>query len=370
MSNSIQIEIDGQKYSGFTNVVVTLANVDSISGQFDFTTTFSENLDFPIKRGSSCVIYVNDTPVVTGYVEVIEISYDASGNSISAKGRDVTADVIDSTLPGDIVLNNGAELEDIIRAVLDSLNLQSVGIISTVDIEPFDDGEMSASSETTQNAFSLIMEHAKAKEVLLTTDGLGNIVIQRASTVAVNNGILNIQGDDASNIIRARLSLDDTQRFHDYVCRSQDSIDYSKALFEDFDGFINVESSAVDEQVRDSRRLEFFSETTLDGGGAEQRSIWEANVRKGKAFQYSVTVQDFTYDGTNIWRPNLLIPVVDNFTNINSELLLNSVSFSSDSSSGTMANLDFVDPNTYQLSIERTRQEILSESLADEFVID
>ena len=93
------------------------------------------------------------------------------------------------------------------------------------------------------------------------------------------------------------------------------------------------------------------------------RAKWEANVRKTRGRQYSVTVVGFRNQTKALWKVNTLVSVVDEFAGINSQMLINSVDFSFSLDSGSTTSMTLVPSNAYTIDLSEPKTETTGRGL-------
>jgi prophage tail gpP-like protein len=177
-SNNILMEINGVAYEGFIDFTVS-RSFTTLSGKFLFTAICDPQKPFPIDVNDECTIALNNEPIIDGFIEIIKINYSSSGHQIIAEGRDKTCDIIDSHV-GQESFNTPITLQEIIKNCLKTLGITNIKIISNVNITPFDRAIPQACDIGT-TWFEFIEKLCRIKQVILTTDGQGNILLDRAS---------------------------------------------------------------------------------------------------------------------------------------------------------------------------------------------
>lgn len=367
----ITLEIEGVNYTGFTAINAE-RSIENISGIFNFTAVFSSNLNFPIKIGSSARVMVNNTPVITGFVEVLDINYSSTNHTINLQGRDKTCDIYDSQLDGDVEFVPPISLEQVIKQTLSKIGINDIGIVNEAgNIAPFEQSEI-VSSRIGQGAFSFIETYARKRQVFVTTDGKGNIMLARGSSITIPTGLYNQIGDPNrnNNILDSSVKYDHSQRFNVYRCKSQ-----GNPITFNFSGDIEApevtdrSGVAVDTAIRSTRVLNFNAENSSDNSEVAKRADWEANIRRSRSFTYTVKVQGDTYDkeGQNPWQINRLVQVIDDFASVNAVLLIKQVGFSLSIDGGTVTTLELVTPDGYRPEPGRTKQQKKSDAFGFDF---
>lgn len=340
----IILEIDGVSYTGFTSANLN-RDIEALAGDFNFTATAEATKNFPIKRMSSVVIKINDIVKLTGYVEKISVSYDNGSHTINISGRDKTSVLIDSSVYGTRKFNAPTTLIKIIEKIISDLGADLKVINKTNETLKI---KTPCEAEVAANAFEFLDEQAKKLGCLLTTDGEGNVIIIRANTDKITSTKLqNIKGAE-NNILSCSFDLDDSQRFKKYKVIGQQIPTLDMANF-------NVTSSkgeATDNDCILNKKLIIHPETDVDILDAKKRAQWEANVRRARSLKYNCTVQGWEYEAGKLWDFNKSIMVQDDFCDIEQDMLIKSVSYTLDESSGSKTEISLLVPDAYTLEAE------------------
>ncbi|MBJ8914173.1 phage tail protein, partial [Citrobacter freundii] len=209
----VVLEVDGQQWDGWTEMSVT-SSLEAVAGEFDLTVTtqWSEASPRVIKQGMPCIVRLGKDTVLTGYIDDFIPSYDAENMSIRVMGRDKTGDLVDSSVVHKSGQWKGVRLEQLATEICKPYG---ISVISETDT-----GEIFASVvlEQGETAFDLLDRLAKQRGVLLTADGLGNLVITRASTKRA--GVPLIFG---TNILAARGRFSWRERNSQYIVKGTSS---------------------------------------------------------------------------------------------------------------------------------------------------
>jgi prophage tail gpP-like protein len=360
--NNITIEIDGVEYTFFKSMTVK-RSLETLSGSFSFISSGTGSEDFPIKVGQECVISINGTRVLTGFVEQISGTLDSATDDITIVGRDKTADLIDSTLGNDISLNASFTLKELAELILKKLKITNIKIVDNVNPAPFNDR---ATIEIGTTAFEYLEKYAKKRQLLLTTNGNGDLVFTRSGTTILET-VLSTEPGAAATIINRTFHLDTTKRFNAYVCKNQDN-DSSAVFFESKTSeSVDRQAIAIDKSIRATRVYTFQSgHSTMVSGELLKRAQWEANFRRAQGFSYTCLVQGFKpLSDDRIWEPNLLVRVIDKESNlnlgkgadINSTLLISSITYSLTNESGATTSLQLVTRDSFTLQVNKPEKD-------------
>lgn len=356
MTQSINIIIEGKEYTDFTSASVT-KSIETLAGSFTFDATSTEKINFPIKVGSACQIVVKGTQVINGHIEKLTINYDATTHSIQIKGRERTADIIDSTLGSgsSTEFKTPISLKLITEKILQTLNLSDIKVIENIALKQFQ--QDNPSTEYGTSAFEFLEKYAKKRQVLLTTDGDGNIVFTRAPTQKYKTALI-LKQDAASTILSGSIIYDETKRFHDYFCATQDNPSGSTQFFKNAKESVDSSGTATDKSIRDSRIYHFEANFSSASETLNDRCKWESNFRRAQSKIWNYTVQGHIAEDDNmIWKPGYLVRVIDEFSNTNSILLISAVTYTEDLSEGTKTKLKIVTKESFTLEVNKPEKE-------------
>jgi prophage tail gpP-like protein len=317
---------------------------------------------FPIRVQDRITIYVDNTPRLIGYVDAIEISYDTNNHYISISGRDKTCDLIDSTLGANVTFNSPITIEQVARSILNTIGLTDVRVINTVNVAPFTQAEV-VNAEVGQSGFDVIEQYCRKRQILATTDGAGNLLLTQSSNNTIKTILFN-RVLNGCNILQASVSYNWQQRYNKYVCHSQgnDSVLGFPGAEElpDSEGFSG--SPSYDSAVRNTRQYNFIAESSSNSDECQLRARWQRDWNKTQSFRYFATVQGHTALLDNIvWTPNLLVTVIDEFADINAQLLTSRVTYT-ETLNGPTTTIEFVDRNSYKLQSEQEQRDTESQT--------
>ena len=345
----ITIEVDGIRYTHFKNVSIS-TTLEAIADQFSIVATAQETNNFPITQRAECRALIDNVPIVTGFIETLTVNYDVNSHQISITGSDKTVDVVDTTCADDMVFTGDITFKRFVELALKQAGVTGIQVIDAVgDIEPLKEADIQ-SSETGEPLFSFLERHARSRQILLSSNGDGNIELTRNSTQLINNyQLLNRKNDPNNTILSATLTLDDTQRFNRYIIKSQTAPNSFAALFssQPASEMANKEAESVDDDIRESRILRLEAEKSSSVEQAQPRADYENNIRRIRSKPYSATVAGHVIPGTTTPFPvNRLIKVEDVLADLNETMLINSVTYNLSNNEST-TTFGLVDQSAY-----------------------
>jgi prophage tail gpP-like protein len=346
------LEVNGVPYDFFTDAQVSI-RLDALSRQFSFGATAVAGTLLPFRGGEACRVLDGDDVMLTGYIERLDVDYGTTRHTIAVSGRDKCGDVVDSALTATGDFQPPITLKRVIQKGLADIGAR-ITVIDNAGTESFKKASDLVAPEPGQNAFEFIEALARKRQVLLTSNGDGDLVLTRAATTRSTGALQNKVGAEDNNIIASSSSYDGTGRFKTYTILAQPGPLPTFSAGDIGTGGTNQSASFTDDgkDVRDGRQWASQPETAMVRTDALARAKWEANLRKARGRLYSATVQGFrTYPGGPLWEVNTVVPVVDDFAGIGGEMLISGVSFALDEQQGSTTTLTLVPTNAYTLQL-------------------
>jgi prophage tail gpP-like protein len=325
--------------------------LDQVSGSFSFQAASDYKQPFPVPRGQAVKVFVNSTQVMTGFVDKITVSYDGTQHSITVEGRDKTADIVDSKVDHKIEFQAPITLEDVATQTLSSIGASDVQVINNVKggIDPFVKGEL-ISANIGQSAFEFIDQYAKKRQVVLTTDGKGNLVFERASTESTNIQLNNIVGGNSNTIKTGQVEYDDSERYGNYTFYSQGNPAGDKTASESSKQLTTRTGIFTDSEVRSSRKYHEIAEASSKDEPLEKRAKWEGLIRKAKSVKYTCNVVGHSAtDSGPAYKPNTLVLVNDDFSDMHQELLIIKVTYRLSMGEGSTTELELLSREAFAI---------------------
>lgn len=310
----VRLKVDGTLYGGWQNVRIQ-RSIEQITGTFELSVTerwSGQGTPRPIRPGAECQVLIDNNPVITGYVDDVNISYDADNHTVSVSGRDKTGDLVDSSAPVGFSLNG-------INLLLAAQRLcKPFGISAKADVDvggPF----MALVGNPGDSVFTTISAGAKVRGVLLMADGNGDLRITRASTKRVPATL-----QLGRNVLSCSASFSHKDRFSTYTVTGQAAAKDTQIFGA---GAFQISNTATDGFIKRHRPL-VIPAADLEGLADAQASAgWERNVRFGRSQPIQYSVQGWKYDDANIWPINLQVAVKDDLLGIDAVRLITAVSF-------------------------------------------
>jgi prophage tail gpP-like protein len=357
---SLTIRKNGLDYTNWTSANVSMG-IEQAAYGFTFVATADENEVIPIKGGELVEILADGILICTGYVDSPQVDHDFESHTITVTGRSLLADFIDSSVGTIKEFDGQVNLVDIIRSVLNGMGLSNIKIVNEAGtIKNFDASDIT-SAEIGQTGFDFCEKFARKRQVLITTNPSGGLVLARAGSNTSSVAIRHIKNDKGNNVISARFKDDQSERYNKYVAQSQGNPANLDAGTPP-ESIIDQVGVIYDPEIRASRVLEFYAEESSDSFTLKERAKWEANIRRARGKTYMAQIAGHTIDGEAFF-PNVLHQIDDFKAGISSQLLTKQIVYEYSVDNGSITTIEFTSKNAYTLQVEADARE----AMGDEF---
>lgn len=360
----MRLEVNGTEYKDFLTLNVEL-RLDALSNIFTFEAAAPGVSRLPFKKGDPVRVIVDGEPVLSGFVEIIGGGYDTQSHGITIQGRDKTGDIVDSTLDNLGDIRSPISLKALIEKTIKSTG-STLKVIDNANPKQFNEALDVAAPESEKNVAEFILEKAHLRQVLLTSNSDGNIVIEKTPGGDSNGFLQNITNAANNNILSADFSYDDTGRFNVYkFVSSLNPIALNKTNNTQISSIVSQKGSVIDTGIRVGRQLILIPDSATSDDSNSDLAKWEANIRKARGNAYSCVVQGYRPEpGFDIWLPNRLVHIVDEFAGINAQMLINTVNFSMSRTTGRLTTLTLIEKNAYTLTLNEPKSQDLGAGFA------
>lgn len=335
MADVVELLAGGRSHAGWKAVRVT-RSMENGAGSFSLSVSERwPGLDQArqVRPGQSCEITIGSEPVVTGYVDEVEVDMDSAGHSVRVAGRDSTADLIDCSAVRQAGQWRGLRIEQIAAELAAPFGVR---VRTNVDT-----GKLltSFALQEGETAFEAITRAARIRALLVISDGAGGLLITRAGSARIETEL-----KLGSNLLRCSVKGDWKDRYRDYLVKGQaPGNDY-------FNGpaASQVSAKASDGGITRYRPLLITADSPDIGATLQQRALWEANIRAARALTVTATVQGWRHAG-GLWAPNSLVRVLAEPLHLSAELLLVSAEFGLSDGEGSTTTLTLTRADAYTL---------------------
>ena len=343
----IELIVDGTPYTDFTDATVNVS-IETLCNDFSFTASAVNGFP-PFRLGQPVVAIVDGVTKCSGHIDEINGSESEGSHTVTYSGRDNTGDFIDSTINiiDDIRPNKGFTLIQLVSIVVDHLGLD-IGIIDFYNPPPFNGAEDFIKPEVGQNAFDLVMQYARKRQALLTSDGGGRIVITQSQPTNSGAALQRVAGGDDNNILSQDWSFESSQEFNKYIHRGQlDPTALNNAGESDSETVEDQSGEVINSGSRVGRQRVVVETESYSSQQLSDRALWSAQIAKSKAVRFNCSVKGHQMPQGGVWLENTLAQINSSVADITRMMLINSISFSYAEGQATTTSLEFVEANVY-----------------------
>lgn len=328
--SEIVLKVDGTLHSGWTEISVQ-RSLDMIADAFELTLTDRWSKDAQprtIKVGAACEVVIDGERVITGFVEDVTPSYDATQHSVTVSGRSKLGDLVDSTLDA-----KEYKQRTLLQIATDILKKFNIDIIVQTDLgDAFKRERLSAGD----SPFDFLNKLCQRRAVRMISNADGDLVFTRAGTQRINTSLTL-----GNNILSASGEFSQRERFSIYTVTGQTE----SSLLSESSG--SKSASVADKNIKRYRPFVNMMDGNMEIADCKKMASWECNTRSGRAESIVYTVLGWRHaDG--LWNINHLVPVDDAFLDVHEDRLITEVRFLMDES-GQRTELRVMPVTAYDL---------------------
>jgi prophage tail gpP-like protein len=337
-------------WDGWTELEIT-RSIDRIAGAFALGLTErwpGQSERRKIQMGMACKVAVDGEVLITGWIDDVEINYDAMSHQVIVRGRDRTGDLFDCAAIQRPFEMSGLKLDEIARRLCAPFGIP---VRAEVDMgRPIPRFAI----QPGETVFDAIERGCRARAVLPVADGLGGLVLTRAGMRGEAAARLQL-GGDKGNIKGGSTTLSMKELFSEYVVMGAAAAPSALGLVfgpnpDAPDGPGVAPSARIrDPSVTRYRPTVVLAEMEGTSVTLRQRAEWQRAVAVGKSVKAIRTVQDWRA-GKQLWHPNTSTRVTDEFANLEDEpMLIAGTRMMLSESTGTLTELTLALPDAYAL---------------------
>lgn len=349
VNNEATLKAGGTSFVGAWEQVHIRKSMINLAGGFGFDTTDFFSKSKLIRMGDPVVVDIDGQPVNTGYIDWMPVAYDADGHFVHIKGRDKTADLVDSSYIGTVNEWKNQSVKNIIINMCAPYGIDVV-VDTTVEeaanflIETF-------KANDAESAYDQIKDLCIDNGILPLSYGDGFLTLTKVTTKrkATDNLEFGI------NVSNGRLLQDDRERYSEYNVKGLGISNDNKSQSD----YIEPFGRATDSVIKRFKPLTIFQDRSTDSGRCEKRAKWEAALRAGFSRGIVYEVNEWIQKSGKIWDINMLVKVKDDFLGVNTEMVIAEVDYVLDEDS-LRTMLLVVDKDTFsgEASEVRTKMEL------------
>lgn len=352
------LRLDGFDVEGWTSIAVS-RSLDQLADTFDLELTTQLSSRPPpveISEGQACELLYGEEVLLSGYIDMVDLSYDATSTSLTVSGRSRAGDLVDCTAIRPGKRTGGSWKNTSFLSIANAIT-EPFGITVYCDLgDPKESYFKLAEGET---CFSALERLGKDYGLRVVSYSDGDIQYTRTGLDVLPDVVI----ENGRNVLAGGVTRDLTERFSDYLFKGQlqasdevagGDVNTSHLVLDDGVGRYRPLLIESDEQARDAKGQ--FSKGK-NKTSLQLRAEWERNTRAGRSRQLSYEVcnpDDLSLSWEmrpgELWRPNLIVSVLDPFLGIDGQYLVTAVTLVRDSS-GTRTSLNLTFAEAYETEL-------------------
>jgi len=367
----VTLTVGSQVFTDFSKVSIE-RDLQSLSGRFSLqcldtaradAALVGPSLPTPLLTGAPATLAIDGEKVLIGYIGRVALSIDGERLSCEVGGLDKTGDLV----RGAAFPSGPTEFRGIGLLALAQKVCAPFGITASADVDlgaPFP--RLALHPEDTGR--DVLDMAARQRGVLVTSDGLGGLVLTRGGVTRAPAPLWLGQ-----NVVGASSEDDWSQRFSDYFVKGQTpaangrragvapalthgvtpsggpcSVAPGGATAIEAGGVL-MTGHAIDPGV--TRWLPTVRRARSQSGSStvQEQAQWMLRTARGRSLSLHYRVLDWRdKPGGTLWRPNQVTPVSDPYCGINEDMLIAGVAFAY-GAAGMITTLRVVRRGTYDL---------------------
>lgn len=370
-TRAVSVSVNGMVLDRWTSVAIN-RDLGEICGSFELTLRDdarslaawpygTPGQIGPLLLSQPVEISVYGQVVLRGWVEAVEPSYQEGEASLTIAGRDIAGDLVDCTAgPEGPVEFKGLRLEEFAERLCAPFR---IGVRCDVDTgEPFE----KISVDVTETVLSAIEKYARQREVLVTSDGIADLVLTRSGQT---RAAADIKGP-GPGVLMVRGQFSATDRFSDYYVKGQAAraagarssaapmtpgsspearvdayLGMGGAAAREAGG-VTVLGHARDTEITRHRPMVTLLKASGKDADAHSQADWMARVHRARGDNLVIALQGWRAAG-QLWQPNCLTRVTDRFMMVDRDYLIAGVRYGYGDSEGEVAELRVTGPEAY-----------------------
>lgn len=384
-TRAVSVSVNGMVLDRWTSVAIN-RDLGEICGSFELTLRDdarslaawpygTPGQIGPLLLSQPVEISVYGEVVLRGWVEAVEPSYQEGDASLTIAGRDIAGDLVDCTAgPEGPVEFKGLRLEEFAERLCAPFG---IGVRCDVDTgEPFD----KISVDVTETVLSAVEKYARQRAVLVTSDGIADLVLTRSGQT---RAAADITGP-GPGVLMVRGQFSATDRFSDYYVKGQapraggqrasaapmtagslpavrgdeaaryraanggGQIKTKKAagLPTREAAGVTVLGHARDTEITRYRPMVTLLKASGRDADAQSQADWMARVHRARGDNLVIALQGWRAGGA-LWQPNCLTRVTDRFMMVDRDYLIAGVRYGYGDGEGEVAELRVTGPEAY-----------------------
>lgn len=332
--DDVSLLIGSSKLTGWEEISVN-KSMDTIAGSFNFKMVdVWEGDPIDLVPNLSCSVSIDNTKVLTGYIDDVSIKAAQDDKYLTITGRDKTGDLVDCSADHKPGSWSKIGVQKLIYELVRPFGLR---VYAEADL-----GEniKEFTINTGESPFDAIQRICQDRGILPLSNVDGDLVL---TTSGINRSTDNLVYGE--NVVDAEVSYDFTNRFSLYKVKGQKTNDGDSWTTTTTE----ITGEAKDEGIPRYRPKVITADGQMTNSLAARRAAWEAQVRAGRSGKLLLTLPTWKQSSGALWTVNTIvscdIPVFRVTPDQN--LLIHEIEYKQSSEGGTTSVLHLIRDDSY-----------------------
>lgn len=333
MADIVEVEVDGGRFSAWEEASVTGSQKEA-ARSFRLKAAAEQGgraLKEQFKVGAKVKIYLGGDLVCSGFVDSYNPSLTATTATVTISGRSKGGDAVDSSVKHKTGRFKKKKPDAIAKEMVKETGID-VDITSDAD----DLEEIDYQVTPGETVFRAVEKMARQQGKTLSGQADGSIKITDAKKAKRQSGSL-VEG---RNIKSGEANHNGANRHSEYIVKGQAPIGHGTDALE-------IEAVAKDSEVKRKRPVIVVQDQDTDKKRTKKRAKHRRDKAAGDGLKATITVQGWRDESGALWEPGKLVWTESPFLALEQEMLIESVIYSQDGSSGSETKLSLVDPRAH-----------------------
>lgn len=358
---AVELLVGGVVHAGWRSMKATLSlDAPAVKFALELAERWSNDpaqAPRAVKPGAACQLRLDGEMVVDGFIDAVEVTYDARDHVLTVVARDKLGDLVDCAA----VLDGAHEFAGLRLDEIAARIAAPFGIAVDAEVDPGPPFPRFA-IQPGETAWEAIQRAATARGILLAGSGTGVLRLTRATEARPAAGPIEM----GANVRRAFGVFDHAGR-HSVVCvRGQAEGGGTAAGVHDpagapapgATGLIAARSQArqADQAIGRYRPRVIVAETAGAAQSFADRAAWEVRAAAGRSVRVAYTLPGWRGASGALWRTMTLARVTDRFLGVDADLLISGVVYSLTPQGGSLTELEVTLPDAYDIQAVPLKQ--------------
>jgi prophage tail gpP-like protein len=310
MNDEVVLKVNGMNYRGWVSIEIK-ESIRSLAGMFNLTVTDSWSLKkkpWFIVPGDYCELFIGADQMISGYIDDLDYSVNATSREISFTGRDKTGDLVDCSVEKEFQWSN-LKLEALLNKICSPFGVK---VINDAQINP---DVISFRCNGGDSPHDAIDELSKKYGFIASSNSKGDLVVVKVGDIKATDDLI-----EGINFLDGSIKIDHKDRFSKYILKGK------AAGSEEGDG-LHIISTSADEGIKRYRPKVITTSSDSHESNLDKRSQWEKNLRESKSTAGSVSLKGWRQKDGSLWKKNMLVNFKSSYLGLDTQFVVGDITY-------------------------------------------